>query len=279
MRPSELVRRGSDYLARHGVDSPTANAEELLMSLLGGDRSALYRDGDDVDPAVSRLYGRALCRRGRGVPLQHITRRQAFFDLMLMVGPGVFVPRPETEGLADLALEMLTRTPSPVVADVGTGTGAVALAIKHRRPDAEVVATDVSDEAVSMSNANARRLGLEVRTYRGDLLSPLPASLRDRLAMVVSNPPYVGPEDLDDLPEEVKADPREALVGGTDVHRRLADDARAWLRREGILLMEIGQTQGAVVADMLRELGYRSVEVRKDLAGRDRYAHGIFRAG
>ena len=275
MKPADLVRRSAAYLEAHGVESPRATAEALLMHFLGTDRAGLYARTDGLDTATARLYGRALCQRCSGTPLQHLTGEQQFMDLTLAVSPGVFVPRPETEGLVEAALVAIEAvgTPAPVVVDVGTGTGAVALAIKRLRPDARVLATDVSEAAVTLAAQNAARHGLDVEVHQGDLLSPLPADLRGRLDLLVSNPPYVAREEYEALPEEVRAEPYEALVGGTRVHERLVELAPAWLVPGGWLVVEIGADQGAPV-QALFEARLDDVEVLPDLAGRDRVVRG-----
>jgi len=276
MRASEVVERASEYLARHGVESPRETAEALLMYFLRTDRAGLYARADGLDTRTAKLFGRALCQRCHGVPLQYLTGEQQFLDLVLGVAPGVFVPRPETEVLVERALEALEGTDAPAVVDVGTGTGAIALAVKRGRPDARVVATDVSDDAVAVARANASRLALDVEVLRGNLLAPVPADLRGRLDLIVSNPPYVTRDEYEDLPPEVRAEPYEALVGGTDVHRRLAAEAPSWLRAGGRLVMEIGATQGSEVREAL-ESRFDEIEILRDLAGRDRVVRARLR--
>ena len=276
MRPSEVVVRASEYLGRHGVESPRETAEALLVYFLGTDRAGLYARTEGLDTRTAKLFGRALCQRCHGVPLQYLTGEQQFLDLVLGVAPGVFVPRPETEVLVERALQVLEGAEAPAVADVGTGTGAVALAVKRARPDARVVATDVSADAVAVARANASRHALDVDVLEGDLLAPLPADLRGRLDLVVSNPPYVTREEYRDLPAEVRAEPYEALVGGTDVHRRLAAEAPSWLRPGGWLVMEIGAAQGDEVRATL-DGAFDGVEVLPDLAGRDRVVRARLR--
>jgi release factor glutamine methyltransferase len=272
MRPSEVARRAADYLARHGVESSRETAEALLMYFLGTDRAGLFAREEGLDTRTARLFGRALCQRCHGVPLQYLTGEQQFLDLVLGVAPGVFVPRPETEVLVERALEVLPDG-DPVAVDVGTGTGAVALAMKRRRPDARLWATDVSEDAVGVARANASRHALEVEVLRGDLLAPLPAELKGAVDLVVSNPPYVTREEYESLPAEVRAEPYEALVGGTDVHRRLAEEAPGWLRPGGWLVVEIGASQGEGVRALLGER-FGRLEVLPDLAGRDRVVRG-----
>jgi release factor glutamine methyltransferase len=194
-------------------------------------------------------------------------------DLLLEVTPAVFVPRPETEGLVEVALELIGSSPAPVVVDVGTGTGAVGLAIKRYRLDARVLATDDSSDAVALARRNAERLGLDVKVLAGDLLDPLPGTLAGTIDLLVSNPPYVTEEEYESLPEEVRAEPYAALVGGTDVHRRLVQAAVRWLSPGGWLAVEIGADQGPEVRALFEEQLER-VDVSPDLAGRDRIVRG-----
>jgi release factor glutamine methyltransferase len=272
-RPSEVLRHASDYLERHGIEGPRETAEILMMAVLGTDRVGLYTRSDGLDVREERMLGRALRQRCAGTPLQHLTGEQAFRRIVLEVRPGVFIPRPETETLVGIALRELGDADDPLVVDVGTGTGAVALSIKDERPDANVFATDVSPEAVDLARANAAHLGLDVAVLEGDLLDPLPSELRGWVDLIVSNPPYLTPEEYEDLPPEVRADPEIALVGGTDVIERLAHEALRWLRDGGVLAVEIGASQGA---DVVRGLtgSFADVRLEPDLAGRDRVVVG-----
>jgi release factor glutamine methyltransferase len=277
VRPSEVVTRAADYLGRHDVESPRETAEALLIYFLGTDRAGLYSHAEGLDTRTARLFGRALCQRCHGVPLQYLVGEQQFMDLVLGVAPGVFVPRPETEVLVERSVETMDGTEEPVVVDVGTGTGAIALAIKRLVPEARIVGTDVSEDAVRVAKANASRLDLEVEVVEGDLLDPVRPEHRGTVDLIVSNPPYVTREEYEDLPAEVKAEPYESLVGGTNVHRRLADEAPAWLRLGGWLAMEIGASQGDEVAELLRRGRFEEVEIVPDLAGKDRVVRGKLR--
>jgi len=269
VRPSEVLLRAADYLDRHDVESPKETAEILLLHVLGTDRAGLYARQVGLDAREARMFGRAICQRCTGTPVQHLTGEQPFRRIVLEARPGVFVPRPETEVLVDHALSTLGDREDPVVVDAGTGTGAIALAIKDERPDATVFGTDLSAEAAELARANASRLGLDVTVIEGDLLEPLPADLRGWVDVIVSNPPYVPPEEIDDLPAEVRADPRLALAGGTEVHRRLAEQAPRWLRSGGALAVEIDARQGEEVAELLSRR-FARVRIERDLAGRDR---------
>ncbi len=269
MRPSEVLRRASDYLERHDVESPVATAEGLLLHVLGTDRAGLYTRTRALDTREAHAFGRALCQRCAGTPLQHLTGEQAFRRLLLDVRPGVFVPRPETEVLVGHALEALGASEDPVVVDVGTGAGAIALAIKDERPDATVYAVDRSSEAVDLARANAERLGLDIRVLEGDLLEPLPPDLRGWVHLVVSNPPYVTSEEYEDLPPEVRADPEDALVGDPGTYERLADQASRWLGEGGVLAVEVAASRGEIAAGILSRF-FTEVRIETDLAGRDR---------
>src|SRR5438445_10820475 len=151
MRPALVVRRAANYLDRHDVESPLATAEVLLADTLGTDRTGLYTRSEGLTSAEARRFGRALCRRCTGAPTQHITGLAGFRSITVVVRPGVFVPRPETEVLVEVALEAIVDVPTPIVVDVGTGTGVVALAICTERRDARVLATDLSPEAVALA--------------------------------------------------------------------------------------------------------------------------------
>ncbi|HTG48475.1 MAG TPA: peptide chain release factor N(5)-glutamine methyltransferase [Actinomycetota bacterium] len=270
MRPAEVVRRGAAYLDRHGVGSPEANAERLLLSVLGAGRTEVLARIEPLSPAEARAYGRALCRRCTGTPLQHLTGEQGFRRLVLEVRPGVFVPRPETEVVAGVALDRIAGRPAPAVVDLCTGSGTIALAIADERRDARVWATDLAPEAVDLARANAARLGLAVDVRRGDLFEPLPAALRGSLDLVVANPPYVASEAAAELPAEVRADPPLAVFGGPELAGRIARAARPWLRPGGALVLEIEASAGAAVRRLAADAGYADVAVRSDLTGRDR---------
>lgn len=272
MRPSEVLRRGADYLSRHGIDSAQAEAETLMMSVLACDRAHLYSTVEPLTGDQARTFGRALCQRCEGTPLQHLTGSQGFRELQLTVRPGVFIPRPETESVVERALEHLGHEPS-LALDIGTGTGAIALSLKSARPAAQVHAVDISEAALDLAADNARRLGLDVSFHLGDTYDALPEGLRGRIDLVVSNPPYVTTEEYLDLPPEVLADPVAALVGEPDVYRRLVAGAGSWLKPSGWLVVEIGASQGSEVAEVFAE-SLSDVAVLKDLAGRDRIVEG-----
>jgi release factor glutamine methyltransferase len=273
VRPAEVVQRAAEYLERHDVESPLPTAERLLSHVLGTDRTGMYAK-EGLTSQEAKLFGRALCRRCVGEPLQHLTGEQGFRRLTLRVRPGVFVPRPETEVLVQVALDGLAETEAPTVVDVATGSGAVALALKDERPDATVFAIDLSPEAVALTRENAAALGLEVTVFGGDLLESLPDGLRGALDAVVCNPPYVALEARDSLPPEVLAEPELAVFGGLDLYERLFEQAFARLRPGGLVAVEIEESKAEVVSKAAGREGFQALSVRQDLTGRDRVVSG-----
>ncbi|MFN2589118.1 MAG: peptide chain release factor N(5)-glutamine methyltransferase [Actinomycetota bacterium] len=215
-------------------------------------------------------------RRAAGEPLQYVLGTAAFRRLELRVGPGVFIPRPETELVAERAMELLP--PRGILVDLCTGSGAIALSVADERRDARVIATEVAPAAVRWATENRRASGLRVELLVGDLFEPLPPDLVGAVDVVVSNPPYVDETERELLPREVvDHEPPDALFApgsGTSVIRRIVGSAPEWLRPGGWVLLEIGETQGAAATGLLSARGFRDVDVRKDLNGRDRIAEG-----
>lgn len=184
----------------------------------------------------------------------------------------MLIPRPETEVVAEFAIDRLPA--NGIAIDVGTGSGAIALALKHERPDARVVATEVSKDALGWARRNRERLGMEVELVEGDLFEGVPAELQGEVDVVVSNPPYVADEDRDSLPSEVKDhEPEVALFApgaGLSLIERLAREAKRWLRSGGYLVFEISPMQATEVRALLGD--YREAAIHPDLTGRDRVA-------
>ncbi|MBA3364032.1 MAG: peptide chain release factor N(5)-glutamine methyltransferase [Actinobacteria bacterium] len=273
MRPAQVLRRAAEYLERHGEESPVPTAERLLSHVLGTDRTETYaREG--LTSQEAKLFGRALCRRCAGEPLQHVTGEQGFRRLRIGVRPGVFVPRPETEVLVQVVLDAAAEVASPVVVDVCTGSGAVALAIKDERPDAAVFAVDLSPEAVMLARENAAALGLEMTVVEGSLLDPLPPDLRGEVDVIACNPPYVASAQRDSLPPDVRAEPELAVFGRIDLYERLFAQAMACLRPGGFVAVEIEESTAASVSEAAERAGVQDLSVRRDLAGRDRVVCG-----
>jgi len=251
-------------LTAAGCDSPRLDAELLLGHVLGVDRAALIADpGRGLEPDEARAFQALAARRRAREPVAYILGRKGFRTIELAVDPRVLVPRPETEHVVEAALGLPR---GARVADVGTGSGAIALALKAERPDLAVVATDVSADALEVARANARRLGLEVELVEGDLLAPVAGPLD----AVVSNPPYVAVTDA--LPPDVRLhEPAQALMAspdGLEVIRRLVAAAAG----VPFLAVEVGAGQARAVADLMA--GWPRVETVRDLAGHERVVVG-----
>ena len=260
-------------IAAAGSDTPRLDAEVLLANVLGVDRTALFTHPDrEVKGPAVRAFQDAVRRRSAGrEPVAYITGRRGFRYLDLAVDPRVLVPRPETELLVEIGIERLAQ--GARVVDVGTGSGAIALALAHERPDLEVLATDSSPDALDVARANAARLGLDgaVTFHEGDLLAGA-----GEVDAVLSNPPYVAEGDRATLaPEITRHEPPGALFAGADgldVIRRLvpaAVDAGARL-----LAIELGEGQAGAVAQFMLDAGFADVHARRDLAGLERVVVG-----
>jgi release factor glutamine methyltransferase len=273
-----LLGDAARRLADAGVESPRVDAELLLAHALSVPRARLLTL-DDVPDDVATRFGELLTQRADRVPLQHLTGRAPFRHLELAVGPGVFVPRPETEQLAGWTIERSSRMPEPLVVDLGSGSGALALSIAQEHPGARVVAVERDPGAIEWTrhNAAARAAAGDtpVEVLSGDMTDPqLLASLDGTVDVVVSNPPYV--PDGARVPREVADhDPPLALWGGPDgldVVRSLLRTAARLLRPGGLLGIEHADQQGRSLPALVRAHGgFVDVEDHPDLAGRPRF--------
>ena len=257
-------------LTASGGDSPRLDAELLLADALGVDRAAVIANPSrGLEPAQARRFGEHVRRRVAREPVAYILGRKGFRMIELEIDARVLVPRPETEQLVEAALDLPR---GARVADVGTGSGAVALALKDERPDLRVVATDVSGPALAVARANADRLGLEVELLEGDLLEPVSGPLD----AVLSNPPYVADGQRGMLaPDIVLHEPAEALFAGADglaIVRRLMPQAAA--SHAALIALEIGMGQARAVAELMRAAGFADVVAVPDLAGIERVVVG-----
>jgi release factor glutamine methyltransferase len=251
-----------------GCDTPRLDAELLLAAAMGATRATLIADpGRGIEPEAARRFAEFARRRREREPVAYILGTKGFRHIDLAVDPRVLIPRPETEHVVEAVLDLPA---GARVCDVGTGSGAIALALKSERPDLDVVATDVSPDALDVARANAERLGLEIELVHGDLLGVV----RGPLDAVVSNPPYV--EDGAVLaPEIVGFEPALAVRAGPDgldVLRRLVPAIAA--SGAALAALEVGEGQAAAVGGLLREVGYERVETVRDLAGIERVVVG-----
>lgn len=266
--------------ARQGLDR--LDAQLLLLHTLGRaptDRAWLLAHDTDLLGGVHGAHFQALCaRRAEGEPLAYLVGHKAFFGLDLQVDARVLIPRPDTETLVEWALALMRHLPpstAPRVLDLGTGSGAIALALKHGHPGAQVEAVDASQDALAVARANAARLGLPVNFRQGDWFT----GSEGRWDLIVSNPPYVAQADphLAALAHE----PLSALAAGPDGLadlRRIAAQAPAHLAPDGWLLLEHGWDQAGAVRALLRAAGFAEVSSRRDLAGIERCSGGRLQA-
>ena len=265
---------GARRLDRAGIAAPRAEAEDLLAHVLSQPRHACYLEPDAPLTAdeTARLHS-LVARRADGVPLQYLMGTETFCGLELEVTPDVLIPRPETEGVVEAALRVLAdRRPAgrpTVVADIGTGSGCLALALARVRPDVVVYATDCSAAALAVAERNARRLGLADRVtfLCGDLFEPL-ARGGARVDLVVSNPPYVADDHLSTLQIEVRHEPESALRGGVDglhFYRRIVAEAGSVLAEGAAIVVELGCGQADAVGALARGAGFDVVRIDPDV--------------
>jgi release factor glutamine methyltransferase len=268
-----LLESARQRLANAGCDKPGLDAEVLLAHTLHKDRSWLYAHPLEI-PSQHHLdeFYRLLTRRERREPVAYLTGHKAFFALEFQVNQYVLIPRPETELLVETAIQMASRSFSSI-ADVGTGSGCIAIALAKNVAEASFFAVDVSPQALQLAQKNAARHGVADRIsfLEGDLLQPLPGPVD----LIVSNPPYVSDEELRAAAPEINQyEPPLALAGGHDgleIIRQLLPQAKDKLKPGGSLLVEIGASQGPAATDLVNShFPAASVQIKKDLAGLDR---------
>jgi len=280
------LKEGLARLRAADVPSHTLAAELLLMHALGRDRVWLYTHSEDpLDPDAAEKYGALIARRATGEPTQYITGKQEFWGLEFEVTPAVLIPRPETEHVVEVALErlgargikldMATGKPSPKlrVADVGTGSGCLAVSLAHELPHAEIFATDISAEALDVARCNSarHRVSDRIHFHQTDLLEAL-LDKSHLFDLIVSNPPYVARDEAATLPREVREhEPDAALFGGptgVEIYARLIEQDGALLSPRGILLLELGYGAADAVRKIFRmQERWANVSITNDLAG------------
>ncbi len=270
----ELLRWTTKHFADRGIAQPRLDAECLLAAALDCDRLQLYLDFEKPVQAGERARFRewVRARASDRVPVAYLTGLREFWSLPLWVNPDVLIPRPETEGLVEALLQRLAPDAGARVLDVGTGSGAIALALASERPGLEITASDCSASALKVARENARRLGLDarIRFLEGDLLGPVAG---ERFDAIVANPPYVGRCEASGLEPELRHEPELALFGGeegSELARALIRAAPAALAEVGTLAIEIDPRQRGDLETELAGVGFEVEEPRRDLAGRAR---------
>ncbi len=269
--PLRLIAWTQGFFAKGGVDAPRLTAEILLAHALSCDRMRLYLDFDKPLGAPELSAFRELVRRrAAGEPTAWLTGRREFLGHAFRVTPEVLVPRPETELLVEAALAALPQ--GGALLDLCTGSGCIAISVALARPDARVVATELSPAALAVARANGDALGAKVEWLEGDLDGPVAAG--ERFDVIVSNPPYVPSGEIAGLSREVRKEPRMALDGGVDgldTLRRIVSCAPSRLRPEGLLLMEMHETHASTLPALCRAAGFAGAEVGRDLASLPRW--------
>ncbi len=277
----DLILATTGYLEGKGLPSARMESERLLADVLGVARIELYFQFDrPVLGAELDRYRELVRRRAGGEPLQAILGETEFYSRVFKVSPGVFIPRPETERVVELAVGLIAppdrRLLAPVAVEIGCGSGIIGVCLALEVPRLVVEAVDIDPAAVELTRHNAHRLGVEARVHvhQGSRFDPLPGHLRGQVDLLVSNPPYIPSDQIDGLQTEVKDhDPRAALDGGRDgldFYRALAHAMGQWVRPGGWIVLEIGADQGEAVTGIMTASGAQAVSVHQDYAGRDR---------
>ena len=267
----KAVGDGAEMLAGNSVPEARTEASLLLMHLLNCDRTFLITHPEGILSADQLERFRSLVsRRARGEPLQYLTSHQEFFKLDFELTPDVLIPRPETELIVEVGFELLKQQPAPTLADIGTGSGCIAISLLHELPNARAVAVDLSPAALAVATKNAERHQVinRLRLVESNLFSAIDPG--KRFDTIVSNPPYVPTAELTALQREVQHEPHSALDGGADglaFVRRLLRDAPRFLRAGGYLVFEIGIGQGETIEQLIDQTAWELVEIRKDLQG------------
>ncbi len=268
-----ILKWSEQYFGSHGAETPRLDAEVLLSYLLGQQRIFLYVHFDQPLTAEELArYREMVKRRAAGEPVAYICGEKEFMGLAFKVTPAVLVPQPDTETLVGAAIERLKGKGALRIADVCTGSGAIALALAHYLPESSIIATEISTEALLIAKGNAESLGLSERVVfcEGDLLAPLSGETFDA---IVSNPPYIPSVEIAGLPREVRAEPIIALDGGADgldFYRCLVHESAALLKDGGFLAVECGDTQAGAIAEMAVRGGFGRTEIVHDLADKER---------
>jgi release factor glutamine methyltransferase len=270
----EVLQSTAAYFQKHGIENPRLNAEHLLAHVLGQSRMGLYLEFERLLTENELFPLRELVkRRGQGEPLQHLLGTVEFCGKTFAIDNRAMVPRPETEELVELLASDISHQRSEIrVIDVGTGSGVIALSLAVKFPSAEIVAVDMSEEALALARENAARIGVagRVRFQRSNLLEDIDG----RFDLIVANLPYIASRDRSSLSREVLHDPEVALFGGetgAELIRRLIDEAPSRLKPGSLLALEIGLNQNEGLLELLRQKNYHDIELKRDYSSIPRF--------
>ena len=277
MTVRDRLRAASRELRAAGVPDPEYDSAMLLSFLTGRPPLELRLEtGEELTEEQERDFRALLLRRKSREPLQYLIGTAVFCGFEFLTAPGVLIPRPETELLAEWAAKRLEGRDAPEILDLCCGSGCIGLSLAKWLPGARVTLTDLSPEAVRLTESNRKRIGVQTEVVSGDLFAPAAGR---RFDLIVSNPPYIPSAECDSLQPEVLHEPRLALDGGADgldFYRRIVREAGVHLKRDGLLLMEVGEGEAETVAEWLRISGAGKTEIRKDDAGISRMVLGEF---
>ena len=275
MTIKEALSLGESTLSQ--VPDPQVDARRLLAHVTGRDGLRLLLSGtDELTPQQEQRYTSLLLCRAQWTPLQYLTGSQCFYGLDIQTDGRALIPRPETELLCELGLRFLRGRSSPIALDLCTGSGAIAVTLKHECPAAQVHAADLSRNALDLARANAQKNNTDIVFHQGDLFQ---AVLGLRFDLILSNPPYIPSRDCRTLQPEVLREPLMALDGGVDgldFYRRIAGEAAAFLLPGGMLAMEVGDGEARAVKSLLEAAGFHNVAVHNDLAALPRMVSANF---
>lgn len=277
MNIKELLNRSDQFLAERGIESSRLDAEVLMADLLDMERINLYVKYDyPLKTKEVNLYRKMIKKRAKRVPVAYITEKKEFMSLEFKVKEGVLIPRPDTENLVEAVIDYCQQNgiQSPQIIDVGTGSGAIAISLAHYLPESKVVGVDLSPSALKIARQNMEKHELSQRMsiLKSDLLKEFIKREIKGIDIIVSNPPYISQAEMEELPPEVKKEPKTALEAGEDgldYYRRLIPQAAEVLKKGGKIFLEIGYKQAAAVKNLFDEK-WSDIKVKKDYSENDR---------
>ncbi|NMA85135.1 MAG: peptide chain release factor N(5)-glutamine methyltransferase [Epulopiscium sp.] len=281
MTVAQLLNKGKTYLLKHKIPQSALDAELLLMEAVGFSRVQLYtKSQEEISQELRIKYEQLLEQRVQGIPVQYLKGAQEFMGLLFRVTPAVLIPRPDTEILVETVIAYDEEENFQMLGEIGTGSGCISISLCHYLPNVQIVAGDISKEALQVAKQNAGRLQVSQRMewIESNLFQSFSPSYRGRLDAIVSNPPYIPTTEIPELMREVREyEPYHALDGGMDgldFYRRIIQEGHPFLKPEGLFFFEVGKGQAPEVAYLLRKAGYGQIEIKKDLAGIERVVIG-----